>query len=52
MPVNVGEAFLHKPKNCSFHLARHPAEIIRTVKINGNLAPLRKPIGIPAERRR
>ena len=51
MPVNVGEALLHEPKDCSFHLTRQPTEIVRTVKVDCDLAPLRKPIDIPAEGR-
>jgi hypothetical protein len=50
MPVNMGEAIPAQAENRRFHLAPHPTEIIRTVKIDGDLAPLRKPIGILAER--
>ena len=51
MPVNVGETFLYQPKSRSFYDARQAAEIVRTVEVDFNLAPLRKSIDVPTEGR-
>ena len=49
MPMNVRKTFLHKPKNCGFHLAWYSTEIIRAVKIDADLAPPCESLGIPGE---
>src|SRR5258706_11355162 len=50
MPVDVGQALLHYAKYCRFQVARQPAEILRNLQVDGDLAAFGKSPYVPGER--